>query len=139
MMIKYIIITSIFFMTTLFAITLEERGQIMTRFRVSKSKNFEERLYTTYVISEKHRSGTYLIYECKERKFICVDDESFDKCREERRDALNGDVFLKLLPCAPLKKFEDIFDCHDEIYKNMYRMSNKRFCIHPRYSQSQDS
>ncbi|MEI8347103.1 MAG: hypothetical protein WCG27_06535, partial [Pseudomonadota bacterium] len=61
-------------------------------------------------ISEVYKSGMYLIYDCIERHFACVNNDGFERCREQRE--LSKKRGRGLLSCAPLKKFSTTPECN---------------------------
>lgn len=78
-------------------------------------------------ISQKYFLGRFLIYDCKDRHFGCVNLPSFFNCREARDvDKENKEVFLS---CVPLKQYKSLKDCTDAYLSIIYRRTNKSFCI----------
>jgi hypothetical protein len=82
---------------------------------------------TPLLISNIYREGSYLIYDCKDRHFACVDEESYNGCRERREKALRA--LSKYLECAPLKKFDTQKKCRKVHYEQMHSVANKSFCL----------
>lgn len=79
-------------------------------------------------ISRKLSEGEFLIYDCKERHFACVDEAAFTRCREAR------DLGLalkkeKILSCAPLKNYKNYNECTKQQYSVQHRRKNKSFCL----------
>lgn len=85
-----------------------------------------EILKSDYQIDLKYNAGEYLIYDCLKKHYACVDKDSNKNCLDERQEAL----VLKgpLLPCSPLKKFDDKVACVKGHYKAVDSMALKRFC-----------
>lgn len=54
-------------------------------------------------------SGSYLVYDCLNKKYVCVDDFTNNKCIDSRQKSLNENSLL--LNCAPLKKFDTFYNC----------------------------
>lgn len=79
-----------------------------------------------YLIDWHYHAGAYLIYDCEREHYACVDLDANDNCREERNFA--KEKKLPMLPCAPLKKFENKILCVEENYKVVDLGAKKRFC-----------
>lgn len=79
-------------------------------------------------ISRKYSEGDFLIYDCKERHFACVDPLSYEKCENARKLGLDTKA-EKVLACAPLKKFSNFYDCAKEQYALQHRRVNKAMCL----------
>lgn len=81
-------------------------------------------------ISDKYRAGSSLIYDCQERHFACVNQTSYEQCGERR------DVSLEkrraILSCAPLKHFDNLDKCIEELYRVIHSAVNKEFCLLPK-------
>lgn len=81
----------------------------------------------TSKISEKYFSGEYLIYDCVNRSYICVDKDGYDYCKNLRtEDWNNKQVFLR---CAPLHNFNETILCLDELYNKIETITDKSFCL----------
>lgn len=70
-----------------------------------------------YLVDSKLRAGEFLMYDCRQAVFVCVDSETFDLCDNSRKDAIARKK--SSYPCAPLKRFSNKREC---LYKN-YEMS----------------
>ncbi|PIK15286.1 hypothetical protein [Halobacteriovorax sp. JY17] len=78
-------------------------------------------------ISEKYYLGRFLIYDCEDRHFACVNLPSFFNCEEKREiEKENKNVFFS---CAPLKQYKTLKDCTDAYMGFIYRRTNKAFCV----------
>ncbi len=63
-----------------------------------------------YQVNLHYRAGNSLIYDCKRKYYVCVNDDGEKDCREKRTaDLLNEDVFN--YRCAVFKKFESKEAC----------------------------
>ncbi|GAB4012308.1 MAG: hypothetical protein Fur0010_08030 [Bdellovibrio sp.] len=80
------------------------------------------------MISEDYKQGEHLIYDCKGHYFACVNDLSFELCRERRDDAILNK--RDILPCAPLKKYKTQNECFKNQYQQIHNPKDKLFCIH---------
>ena len=96
--------------------------------KVNSGLIFDENKSTGPVqISTKYKQGKFLIYDCLDRHFVCVNDTSFKFCRSERD---NTDRRLNVyLPCAPIKRFINLDLCLAELNLRIYEASDKRFCL----------
>lgn len=78
-------------------------------------------------ISEKYKSGPFLIYNCEDLYFVCVDEDAFLSCKEERDKARHRRDFR--LPCAPLKEFDHFDLCVVAQYEKMAQKRAMHFCL----------
>lgn len=108
---------SLFFI--LFSIVFSTYGE--------EKKEKERKTHHMVQLSRFYRSGEYLLYDCNNRHFVCVDKTSFDECREKRNEAIDKRNFL--LPCAPLKKLGHFEICVEVQYSKIYQMGNRDFCF----------
>lgn len=86
-----------------------------------------ERWATEPPLSARYRRGSYLIYDCEDRHYACVNVENFNRCQEERQIAL--ETFTPSLPCAPLKEFETADECEQQQRELILRLTSKEFCF----------
>jgi len=56
-----------------------------------------------YLVDNKLRAGEFLMYDCKEEVYVCVDKDTFENCLEDRQKAISRQN--PKYPCAPLKNF----------------------------------
>ncbi|WP_127717282.1 hypothetical protein [Halobacteriovorax sp. HLS] len=78
-------------------------------------------------ISDKYYRGRYLIYDCVNRHYVCINLPSFYNCQEERLKEIEAKSVL--LSCAPLKQFKTQKECFDVNYSLIHRITNKSFCV----------
>ena len=78
-------------------------------------------------ISEIYREGAFLIYDCQDRHFACVDQKGFGYCSDLRQSAMSLKKYD--LPCAPLKEFSSMDECVQMQYRLIYSVVDKGFCI----------
>ena len=70
-------------------------------------------------ITAELSSGEYLIYQCKDKHFACVDEFGFSTCTNRR----SIEIYSKKKPsCVPLRKFSHHLDCVSDLYQIMDRM-----------------
>lgn len=79
------------------------------------------------MLSRYYRRGNYLIYDCEDGHFACVDDLSYARCQKWRNKAI--DKVKEYMPCAPLTRFDSIEKCDSEHYKYIYNFTPKKFCL----------
>ncbi|MDH5580755.1 MAG: hypothetical protein OEY33_02535 [Bdellovibrionales bacterium] len=82
--------------------------------------------YMGHQITDIYSSGSYLIYDCKKRSFICVDFLNFENCSKER-DFAKKQRYLNM-PCAPLKEFKHFQYCKEAQYQLIHNISSRDFC-----------
>lgn len=78
-------------------------------------------------LSPYYRRGNYLIYDCEDLHFACVDSVSYARCEKWRQNAI--DRVKEYMPCAPLKRFDSIEKCDQEHYRYLYSFVPKKFCL----------
>ncbi len=77
-------------------------------------------------ISQEFSRGRFLIYDCKQRSFVCVNEPSYLLCREKRN--LGYRAKRLALPCAPLKEFKEQVECFNKQYSLIHSQSEKSYC-----------
>ncbi len=81
-------------------------------------------------IDLKYRAGGYLIYDCADQHFVCVDSRGFSQCQLDREFSRENERLI--LACSPLKRFESFELCLDELYRLMHQASAKTICLNPK-------
>ncbi len=81
-------------------------------------------------ISNKYYLGEYLIFDCEDRHFACVNALSFDLCKDWRKEDLKK--YRSKLRCAHLKKFFSQEACFQEQMKQIHESKFKLFCLNPK-------
>lgn len=81
-------------------------------------------------ISERYFKGSTLIYDCKERHYVCVDRLSAEDCHRWRDEALRKNRFS--LECAPLKEFKTNQECVQDQYQRVHDSISKAWCYNDR-------
>lgn len=77
-------------------------------------------------ISYDYRRGPYLIYNCEEKHYVCVEKENYRECHIKRDFALK--MKLISMPCAPIKKYEDVAKCTLQHKALINKSHFKGFC-----------
>lgn len=54
-----------------------------------------------YLINEYFRGGEQLVYNCQDKYFACIDEESLSNCNQHHK------------MCVPIKKFLTMDECFD--------------------------
>jgi hypothetical protein len=90
----------------------------------AKKKKIVEREFR---ISGKYFNGRYLIYDCQQRHFACVNQESFKFCKKKREFDLEKESYF--LRCTPLKEFTNQKSCETEQYKQVHVPKTIPFCL----------
>lgn len=80
-------------------------------------------------ISRDYYSGSFLIYNCQDNYWACVDEYSYELCKLRRESDLNS--YDNILRCAPIKKYEEKEDCAKVQVLKMEMSESKAFCLHP--------
>lgn len=78
-------------------------------------------------ISEKYFAGSWLIYDCEEKHWVCVLKEDFDLCESSREAAKKS--FSKNLPCAPIGNFPTKRSCFQRELFLAGNAHGDRFCL----------
>jgi hypothetical protein len=97
---------------------------------IPAAKSNEELIETkksNYQINGRYKGGAYLIYDCENEFYACVDQDGSEKCREKRNTSITKKETR--LPCAPLKQFEDKKTCLKKNYEVLESVAVKRFCF----------
>lgn len=81
-------------------------------------------------IDLKYRSGGYLIYDCADQHFVCVDSRGFSQCQLDREFSRESERLI--LACSPLKRFNSFELCLDELYRLMHQARPKTICLNPK-------
>lgn len=81
-------------------------------------------------IDSKYRAGGYLIYDCEDQHFVCVDARGFDQCELDRQTSRERGRLI--LSCSPLKRFQTFELCLEEFYRLMHKASPKTICVNPK-------
>jgi predicted DNA-binding WGR domain protein len=84
-------------------------------------------------ISQEFSQGNFLIYDCKQRSFVCVNEPSYLLCKEKRSRGYRERK--KVLPCAPLKEFPSQSKCFEKQYKLIHSQSEKSYCQNSKNSK----
>ena len=83
--------------------------------------------YSRIKISKKYMQGSYLLYDCEDRHYACVDKSDFITCQAKRKVTLREGVDFRF-NCAPLKKFDTAVLCIKNIYHLQSRVRYMEIC-----------
>lgn len=82
----------------------------------------------TDIIAENYEAGQYLIYDCKEKHWVCVTEEYHKECQEKRaRDVANTEETIH--SCAPIGIFPTKKSCFQRQLFLTTHDHGARFCI----------
>lgn len=93
--------------------------------RAEKIDKYE--LRADRLIGKKLFSGNFLIYNCTDKFYACVNDISNDDCTQKRKVAISEGK--KVYPCAPIKKFNSYLECSEYNLKIINDVIPTRFCF----------
>lgn len=62
-------------------------------------------------LSTKYQRGSYLLYDCYDKHWVCTAKAEFDTCQDARSTASKNKD--DKLPCMPLKAFESEAKCNE--------------------------
>jgi sorbitol-specific phosphotransferase system component IIBC len=79
-----------------------------------------------YQINSIYKSGSFLIYNCENEYYACVDEDSFKLCSDKRKDSIGKKE--KFYPCAPIYKYPNKIKCAEKNYEVIESLAKKRFC-----------
>ena len=101
-------------------------AQVEETKRVKTIEELDREIPSGKILSRYYRRGNYLIFDCEDQHFACVDDMSFKRCQEWRQKAI--DKIEEYMPCAPLKRYDSIEACDKDHYQYIYKSIPKKFC-----------
>jgi len=78
-------------------------------------------------ISSKYFRGNFLIYDCIDKHYACVEEQNFLACKEKRQSLISKGV--EKLPCAPFKEYPTYILCIKKQYELMYSKAPYSFCL----------
>lgn len=81
---------------------------------------------TNTPLSSRYFKGSVLMYDCKDRHFVCTSMLNAIECRDMRDHLLNNERFF--LPCVPIKRFKTDDECVKEQYRRMHEIPDLRWC-----------
>ena len=80
------------------------------------------------IIAENYEAGPYLIYDCKEKHWVCVMEPFYKECEEKRsRDLASTNNVSH--SCAPVGVFPTKKSCFQRQLFLTTHNHGKRFCI----------
>lgn len=122
----YFLFTFLFATNLLAQIDIATEREMRERAKAPDSgpKDFLEG--TEVRLSSRYFRGGVLVYDCRDRHFVCTSISSANECHDERMWFINKDRFE--LPCAPIKQFKDHESCVSEQYKRVHDIPEARWC-----------
>lgn len=89
----------------------------------------------TDVIAENYEAGPFLIYDCKERHWVCVLESYYKDCEASREE----DQLLKKLElrCAPITKLSNKKSCFQQQLFLTSQNAGSNFCVGDEWKQKE--
>lgn len=114
--------------------TQEELNRITSELKAYFAGKWDDGMQVHYsmFISQKYASGEYLIYDCIDRHFACVDKYSYEECQLAREQSITDKEAG--LACAPLMKYEFFLQCAFQQQRYIESRPNKSFCLNKNIS-----
>jgi hypothetical protein len=78
-------------------------------------------------ITDKYFAGAFLIYDCKEKHWVCVLQEDYKDCEADRKKAQIKNE--RELPCAPIGEFPSKRSCFQRQLFLAGQAHGHRFCL----------
>lgn len=78
-------------------------------------------------ISEKYFAGSFLIYDCEEKHWVCVLKEDYKTCEDKREASIEKKE--RHLPCAPIGEFPTKRSCFQRELYLVGQAHGHRFCL----------
>ena len=88
----------------------------------------------TDIIAGNYDAGPYLIYDCKEKHWVCVMEEFYKECGEKRKRDL-ASVDDTKYSCAPIGEFPTKKGCFQRQLFMTTHNHGERFCIKDQWKQ----
>jgi hypothetical protein len=86
-------------------------------------------------LSLRYQRGSYLLYDCIEKHWVCTGSPEYNYCKKSREEAIL-DRSPKL-PCAHVKLFKNEKSCNRTQQIITSRGDYARFCLHPEYKKKE--
>ena len=107
--------------------TIQLQAEEGTSSSAKLDKNVEVDPKSHFAISSRYKAGPFLIYDCRDQFYACVDSDGDDSCRDVRDESIKNKE--NRYPCAPLRKFQDKEACLVKNYEVIESVAFKRFCF----------
>ncbi|MFP5385656.1 MAG: hypothetical protein ACLGHN_06220 [Bacteriovoracia bacterium] len=86
------------------------------------------------IISEEYEAGPFLIYDCKDKHWVCVQPSYYENCKTLRKNDLAQREGL-YHTCAPVGKFPTKKSCFQrQLFLTTHNHGN-RFCIKDKWKE----
>ncbi|HLW56278.1 MAG TPA: hypothetical protein VKY27_02780 [Bacteriovoracaceae bacterium] len=83
--------------------------------------------FTRDIISDKYLAGPYLIYDCEDQHWVCVVEENYQQCKDQRaKDIRQDKVHAR---CAPIAEFDVKFSCFQEQLRLVGNVDPTKLCV----------
>ena len=84
---------------------------------------------TSSKLNEFYERGPFLVYDCVVKHWVCTRDLEFNRCKEQKKEALLD--FKAKLPCVEFSKYKTEKLCQKEQQRVTNNFFGDRFCMHP--------
>lgn len=78
-------------------------------------------------LSERYQRGSYLVYDCASRHWVCTAKDEYQRCERERAEAKQNRQGN--LVCGHFRKFDTIEQCQQKQRHMTDFNSSDRFCL----------
>ena len=102
-------------------------------FNLSEARDTDNFDDTRDVISSKYVTGAYLLYDCEDQHWVCVIQETKEKCEQKRHNELKRGKHH--LSCFSAEVFENYKQCTVHQQRLTSSGLNPRVCLHPEVRQ----
>lgn len=87
------------------------------------------------IISDKYEAGPFLIYDCKDKHYVCVLESYFKECGESRAKDIH-DRKLEL-SCAPISEHLNKKSCFQKQLFMVSQNHGTKFCVGDDWKQKE--
>jgi hypothetical protein len=94
----------------------------------AKSQEFVDIYSSDPQLSDRYDRGVHLIYDCKEKHWVCTTKALSQYCEKTRKRAIENYEYS--LPCAPFKGFENEKDCNLKQLEFTHKGHIQSYCFH---------
>ncbi len=78
-------------------------------------------------ISNKYFAGSFLIYDCEEKHWVCVLEEDYKICDDKRKESVQKKE--RKLSCAPIGELPTKRSCFQRVLFLSGQAHGHRFCL----------
>lgn len=102
--------------------------------RADDNSSLEDEGTLQDIISEEYEAGPFLVYDCKDKHWVCVQPSYYENCKDLRkRDLARTEELYHT--CAPAGKFPTKRSCFQrQLFLTTHNHGN-RFCIKDKWKE----